>query len=292
MRRAQRGFKILARAAAGIEIAAPQQPAPGRQIDGPPLALHVGRKRPALVRALLPANAQPAQVFERGFGINGLAALRVQVFHAHDQRAACLAGPLPGRPEGARVAHVQIAGGRRRKPAAITRRRRWSEAGHTASSLGSRARAAYGQFDSLTTWFQRRSHADSVRCAGVIVVVCVASCRGWPYCPMLSFRWSGSTETCTTSISLPSLSTMNRPIRLPSGCTKISVCSFPCGWSRGSSAPSPRPASPPPSGSVLAVHRLGEVLELRHMQPPTPPCVALRAIRLTSPMNGMRVACT
>ena len=148
MRRADGGGKVFAGTATGIEIAAPEQPAPGGKIDGPPLALHIGGERTALVRSLEPANSQPTEVFKRGLGIDGLAAVRIKVFHAHDERATCLASALPCGPEGAGVAYVQVSSGRRRKPASISRRRRWSEACHTASSLGSGHCRAYGQFDS------------------------------------------------------------------------------------------------------------------------------------------------
>jgi hypothetical protein len=64
------------------------------------------------------------QVFDGGLGVFGAAAVEVQVFHAHRQRAAGRARPFEGRPEGARVAQVQVAGGRGRKTAAIIRHRR------------------------------------------------------------------------------------------------------------------------------------------------------------------------
>jgi hypothetical protein len=96
-----------------------QQPAPGCEIDAAPFALQVGRIRPAFVRSLVPADAQPAQIFERGIGVDGAAALAVEVLHAHHQRTARLANALPSSPEGARVAHMQVACGRGRKPSAI-----------------------------------------------------------------------------------------------------------------------------------------------------------------------------
>src|ERR1035437_2579451 len=87
MRRAERGFQVLARTATREEKAAPEQLSTCVQIEGLATALLVGSKRPAKVWAFLPANSQPAQVFECGVGVLGAAAVRVQVFHAHDQRA-------------------------------------------------------------------------------------------------------------------------------------------------------------------------------------------------------------
>jgi hypothetical protein len=47
------------------------------------------------------------------------------------------------------VAHMQVARRRRRKPASILRCRRWREACHPESSLGSYKLAAYGHLDSV-----------------------------------------------------------------------------------------------------------------------------------------------
>src|SRR5580692_592531 len=114
MRSADGGCEVFAGAAAGIEIAAPEKPAPGSEIDGTTLALHVRGEGTTLVGPFVPANSQPTEVFKRGVGVDGLAAVGIEIFHAHDERAACLAGSLPCGPEGAGVADVQIAGGRRR----------------------------------------------------------------------------------------------------------------------------------------------------------------------------------
>src|ERR1035438_9038165 len=102
MRCAERGFQILARAVAREEKAASEQLAPGRKIDRATLALCVGRARPSQVVqgwisqvwTLLPANPQPAQVFERGVGVRAPAAVRVKVFHAHDECPAGVARSL------------------------------------------------------------------------------------------------------------------------------------------------------------------------------------------------------
>src|SRR5580658_9351180 len=131
MWRSEGSLKIFAGAAARIEMATPKQPAPGGKVEGPSAALHIWSKRPALVRPLLPADPEPAQIFECGFGKHRFTALRVQVFHAHHECATRIARPLPRSPECARVAHMQIARWRRRKPAAVARCRRRCKAGHT-----------------------------------------------------------------------------------------------------------------------------------------------------------------
>jgi hypothetical protein len=62
------------------------------------------------IRALLPPDAEPAQVFEHGGGKFRLRALRVQVFVAHYEYAPGLQGTLVSHPKGLRVAKVQEAG--------------------------------------------------------------------------------------------------------------------------------------------------------------------------------------
>ena len=86
---AQRGSQVLARAATRIKEAAVDQLAPYGHVGFVPLALHVRLERPTDVRALLPGQAQPAQIFQRGIGVLGSAAFAVQVFHAQNEFAAC-----------------------------------------------------------------------------------------------------------------------------------------------------------------------------------------------------------
>src|ERR1700721_2197463 len=120
MRRGQSGRKVFARTTAWKQAAGAQQLARGVEIDPAALALQVRSKWAALFRTLLPADSQPAQFVERGISINRPAAVGVQIFHAHDQRSIGLSRALERRPEGARMAYVQVPGGRRRKPPAIT----------------------------------------------------------------------------------------------------------------------------------------------------------------------------
>src|SRR5277367_3561707 len=88
MRRAQRRFEIPARATARKDVAAVEQPAPCFYIERAPLALRVGRIRPALFRPLEPADAERAHVLPRVLGVDALAASRAHLSYAQDQRAA------------------------------------------------------------------------------------------------------------------------------------------------------------------------------------------------------------
>src|SRR5579863_1140861 len=99
------------------------------------LALHIRFERAADVGAFVPAQAEPAQVFDCGFGVLGTAAVRVEVFHAQDESAACLAGAFGRGEEGKRMAYMQIACGRGRKTTAIAKYPLWKAAGHAAPSV-------------------------------------------------------------------------------------------------------------------------------------------------------------
>src|SRR5581483_6967894 len=116
-----------------------KEPPPCLDVKGSALALHVRRTRTTNIRPFEPADAKPAQIFERSVSVHVLAALGIEIFHAHHQRAARIPRALPCRKECARMAHVQIACRRRRKASAIAGRRCWSEAGHAASSVGRRS---------------------------------------------------------------------------------------------------------------------------------------------------------
>jgi hypothetical protein len=51
------------------------------------------------------------EIFDCGFGVDGAAAVGIEVFHAQDEGAVRGAGSREGGEEGARVAYVQVAGG-------------------------------------------------------------------------------------------------------------------------------------------------------------------------------------
>jgi hypothetical protein len=123
MRRADSGFKIFPRTATREEVAAMEELAPGGEIDGAAAALLIGSKWAAFVWPLVPANSEPAKIFESSISVGGPAAIGIEVFHAHDERTAGSTRALIGGPEGTRVAHVEISGRRRREAAAVTRDR-------------------------------------------------------------------------------------------------------------------------------------------------------------------------
>ena len=119
VRSAERGGEIFARAAAGIDESAFEELLPRRAIDVLALALRVGRERSADVWAFVPADSKLMQIFDCGFCVEVAAAVGIEVFHAHHQGAVRCAGSLGGGEEGARVAYVQVAGGRRGEAASV-----------------------------------------------------------------------------------------------------------------------------------------------------------------------------
>ena len=103
----------------GIDQSALMQILPGGQIACSPLALRIRGMRTAAIRAFVPGDTEPAQIFEHGIDELSAATLRIQVFVAQDQSSAMLSRPLRGNPECARVSEMQQAGWRGRKPATI-----------------------------------------------------------------------------------------------------------------------------------------------------------------------------
>ncbi len=141
MGRGDGGSEVLSRAAAGIEKAAEEQATPGVDVGLAALTLKIGLAGTADVRAFMPADAEPEQIFNRGAGEFTTGAVGVEIFDAENERALCVAGALIGLPEGAGVADVEIAGGRRRKTAAIAGGVRcWKDAGHVGFSVLGRKR--------------------------------------------------------------------------------------------------------------------------------------------------------
>src|ERR1700758_3304423 len=123
MRRCERTLQVFARASAGKQEPAIAKFAPGVEIESAAFALHVRSEGAAFVRTLMPADPQPAQVIERGICIHCSTAVGIEIFHAHDQGAACVPRPLPGGPEGARMTYMQVSGRRGGKSSAIIRHR-------------------------------------------------------------------------------------------------------------------------------------------------------------------------
>jgi hypothetical protein len=123
MRRGERSLEIFPRTGTGIDESAVAKFTPCVQINRSALALRIRSKVPAdapmlaafamLPRkavTLVPVQAQPTQVVIHGPHEFRLAALKVQVFIAEDERAAGGAGAAPRHKESAGVAQVQISG--------------------------------------------------------------------------------------------------------------------------------------------------------------------------------------
>ena len=84
---------------------------PSLQVVVSSFALGVGSKGTSAVWTFGPRYSKPMQVFDHGLHKLGLAALRVQVFIAENQRSALLAASLSCNPERARVSEVEKTGG-------------------------------------------------------------------------------------------------------------------------------------------------------------------------------------
>ncbi len=104
-------LEVFAAAGAGVDVASGDEGAPGFEVERTALALVVGSVGASYVWAFGPLEAEPAEVFEHGMDVLGLAAVGVEVFIAEDERALVRLGSLGGDGEGAGVAGVEVACG-------------------------------------------------------------------------------------------------------------------------------------------------------------------------------------
>src|SRR5689334_10393109 len=104
MRCLQGLFQVFARAGAGIDATGIAQTPPAFQVKTAALALRIRSKRAAYVRAFVPFETKPAQVFKHCLNKLRLASLKVEVFIAKDQLASGSAGAPVCDPEGPRMA--------------------------------------------------------------------------------------------------------------------------------------------------------------------------------------------
>ena len=111
--------EIFSRAAAGINVAARDQFTQGCSVYRVTFALVVWRERAANVRALLPANTERVEVLDGRNLEFRLRSLRIEVFHAENQRALRIDGATPSGPESRRVPKMEQSGWRWRDAAAI-----------------------------------------------------------------------------------------------------------------------------------------------------------------------------
>ena len=121
---------VLARAGAGIDVAGGAELVQGVEMKLATFGLIVGSERAAAIRAFLPVETEPFEVFIHGRVKFRAATGDVEVFVAQDKDAVLSACALLGDPERARVAEMQIAGGRRGDPPAVTRNMRWIRIAH------------------------------------------------------------------------------------------------------------------------------------------------------------------
>src|SRR5262249_48664237 len=98
---------VLARASTRINKSQVPQLLPGLEIKIPSLTLRIRPERPAAIRALLPTNPEPPQVFKHRVDKFGPAPLLIQVFIAQDQSTSALGRPLPRKPKRTRVPGVE-----------------------------------------------------------------------------------------------------------------------------------------------------------------------------------------
>ena len=131
VRRAGGLLDIAARTGAGINGAGGAQLLESGEVVRAALALPVGRDRAAEIRAFLPDQAEPVQIFDHRGGEVRLRPGLVKVLVAQHEHAAGRARALLRLPERPRMAEMQIPGGGRRQPPAI--RRKWEHRLHRST---------------------------------------------------------------------------------------------------------------------------------------------------------------
>lgn len=87
------------------------KPPPGVKIESVTLALRIRREGTPDIRALLPSDSQPLEIFDERLHVLGLGALWIEIFVAQDERSLGFACALVGSPEGRRVTEVEKASG-------------------------------------------------------------------------------------------------------------------------------------------------------------------------------------
>jgi len=108
---AKSGKEVLAGAATGVNESAVAKFLPRSVINISTATLFVRSAASAAIRSFVPAEAQPAEVFESGLHVLRAGAIVIEILHAHNQLPMGLASSLPGAVECAGVADVEIAGG-------------------------------------------------------------------------------------------------------------------------------------------------------------------------------------
>jgi hypothetical protein len=95
--------EIAAGATAWVDPSAISEPAPSPE--------EMIKATTLEIRAFIPCEIEPAEVFDGGLGIFRLAAVRIEILDAKDEGALCATGALVGAPKSERVAGVEVTGG-------------------------------------------------------------------------------------------------------------------------------------------------------------------------------------
>ena len=111
MRRGGGAEHVAARTTARVNQLRVAQSFPSAEVKISPFALS---KWP-----LIPAQAEPFQIFDDGRAKFGSRAIAVEILNAQDERTVAVATTLLRAPKGGRMPGMQITGRRRREPAAI-----------------------------------------------------------------------------------------------------------------------------------------------------------------------------
>ena len=108
-------FQLFFRAIAGIRQVRVHQFFQMRRIEIQPFTLPVGAIGAADVRSFVPVKPQPFQVLQKTGLVGRIAAGFIRIFNPQNETTALAPGEHPVEQCGARIAHMQISGGRRRK---------------------------------------------------------------------------------------------------------------------------------------------------------------------------------
>ncbi len=108
-------FQLFFRAVAGVRQVRVHQFFKVCLVEVQPLTLTVRAIAAADVRAFVPGEAQPFQVLQQTGLVGRIAAGFIRVFNPKNEAAAFVPGEHPVEQSGARIAHMQLSGGRRSK---------------------------------------------------------------------------------------------------------------------------------------------------------------------------------
>jgi hypothetical protein len=121
MRGLQRQLNVPPRTSTGIDQALLLKPCERGGIERGTLALHVRSEGSTHIRALFPAQTEPAQILEHGGGKLRPTTFLVQIFAAQNKNAFLCSRPFLSEPKRPGVPEVQVTRGRWRQSSTITR---------------------------------------------------------------------------------------------------------------------------------------------------------------------------